>query len=85
MKKIFFFTLVITAAISVKGQVMQQNAKWATISIPQLKCWVCKERLEDFLLQEKGPNDDAGIVKWMINIIKRYPVRVIQYANIGKV
>ncbi len=82
MKKIFFFALVITASMGVKGQVMQQNAKWATITIPQLKCWVCKERLEDFLIQEKGPNDDAGIVKWMINLnvanirILYYPDRI---------
>lgn len=47
---------------------MQQKAVWATISVPQLKCWTCKEKLEAYLYQENGPNNDAGIVKWIINL-----------------
>jgi mercuric ion binding protein len=67
MKKIFFLAVLFITA-RVHAQVMQQNAQWATISIPQLKCWTCKERLENYLLQEKGPTGDAGIVKWVINM-----------------
>jgi mercuric ion binding protein len=61
---------------------MQQKALWATIMAPQLKCWVCKERLENYLIKEKGPGDDAGIIKWTINMnagnirIQYYPDRI---------
>lgn len=66
MKKtliIFFFSALGYAA---KCQVMQQKALWATLSVPQLKCWTCKEKLDQFLLREKGPAGDAGIVKWTV-------------------
>lgn len=47
---------------------MQQKPVWVTIQSPQLKCWVCKDKLEQYLLREKGPSDDAGILKWTINM-----------------
>jgi len=59
---LFFFTL------NAQSQVMQQKAVWATISVPQMKCWTCKERLDNYLLKEKGPEGDAGILKWTINM-----------------
>jgi len=68
MKKIFSFAILFVIAFNASSQVMQQKAVWATISIPQLKCWVCKEKLENFLKTEKGPNDDAGIIKWTISL-----------------
>ncbi|CAN5557291.1 hypothetical protein BH10BAC2_BH10BAC2_32790 [soil metagenome] len=66
MKKVVTGIFLFTLAFSAKSQVMQQKAQWATISIPQLNCWTCKEKLEQYLLTEKGPNGDAGIVKWTI-------------------
>lgn len=66
-RTVLIFILAIVFA-SVKAQVMQQKAQWATIMVPQVKCWVCKEKLEQFLLTEKGPAGDAGIVKWTIAI-----------------
>lgn len=50
------------------AQVMQAKQAWATISVPQLKCWECKERLNNYLLRERGSNGDAGILKWTINM-----------------
>lgn len=66
MKKVVTGILFFALALSAKSQVMQQKAQWATISVPQLKCWTCKEKLDQYLLTEKGPNGDAGIVKWTI-------------------
>ncbi len=68
MKKITIVLCFYMLALQAQSQVMQQKPVWATISIPQLKCWVCKEKLENFLLTEKGPNDDAGIMKWTISL-----------------
>jgi mercuric ion binding protein len=50
------------------AQVMQEKSVWATITIPQIKCWTCKEKLEQYLIVEKGPNNDAGIIKWTVNM-----------------
>lgn len=68
MKNVCFVLVLFAFAVQSKAQVMQQKAQWATVSIPQLKCWTCKERLEQYLAREKGPNGDAGIVKWVINM-----------------
>ncbi|MBG9377084.1 hypothetical protein I5907_12645 [Panacibacter sp. DH6] len=66
MKKFAGSVVILMFALQAQAQVMQQKAQWATISVPQLKCWTCKDKLEKFLLTEKGPNGDAGIVKWTI-------------------
>lgn len=74
--------LVLLSALSGKSQVMQQKAQWVTINAPQLKCWTCKDRLEKYLMKEKGPSDDAGIIKWTVNMgagsirINYYPDRI---------
>ena len=66
MKQILVILLFVLIKSNAGAQVMQQKAQWATISMPQLKCWVCKEKVDQFLLTEKGPNGDAGIVQWKI-------------------
>src|SRR3954454_4086959 len=68
MKYVFFFVIVFLSSSHADAQVMQQKAVWSIINIPQLKCWVCKEMLENYLLKEKGPSGDAGIIKWTINM-----------------
>ena len=68
MKHLSCICLFIFLYTAASAQVMQGKAVWSTISIPQMKCWVCKERLEQYLLREKGPTSDAGIIKWTINM-----------------
>ncbi|MGN6616924.1 MAG: heavy-metal-associated domain-containing protein [Ilyomonas sp.] len=68
MKKIIAIVTVFMIIKSADAQVMQSRAQWATLKIPQLKCWECKNKLEQYLLREKGPNDDAGIVRWTISM-----------------
>jgi mercuric ion binding protein len=51
-------------AVNVNAQVMQAKAQWGTIKVPQLKCWECEQRLNQYLTKEKGPNADAGIIQW---------------------
>ena len=68
MKYIIFLATLFFLNSSIQAQVMQQKAVWSTINIPQLKCWTCKEKLENYLLKEKGPSGDAGIIKWTINM-----------------
>ncbi len=68
MKKLFFVMFLVCIVGILNAQVMQAKPQWANIQVPQLKCWECKDRLEKYLSREKGPNDDAGIVRWTINL-----------------
>ena len=68
MKKIILAVLLFGCMKAATAQVMAQKAVWATISVPQMKCWECKDRLDKYLQREKGPTDDAGIMKWAINM-----------------
>ncbi len=70
MKKMIAFIVVMFLLFTKESQaqVMQAKQVWATISVPQLKCWECKERLNNYLLREKGAAGDAGILKWTINM-----------------
>lgn len=63
MKKIIVAVLILVS-INSYSQVMQAKPVWSTIKVPQLKCWECQQRLDHFLIREKGPNTDAGIIQW---------------------
>jgi hypothetical protein len=95
MKKIIVVLILFSLKYNIDAQVMQAKPQWSTISIPQLKCWECKNKLENFLSQEKGPNDDAGVIRWTVYMtsatirIQYYPDRITlnflrsQIANAG--
>jgi mercuric ion binding protein len=68
MKKIVFSLLLFCSAGAINAQVMSAKPQWATLNVPQLKCWECKDRLDKYLLHETGPNGDNGIVKWTANM-----------------
>jgi mercuric ion binding protein len=67
MKYLITAVLFFLAANS-HAQVMQSKPQWATIKVPQLKCWECEQRLNQYLVREKGPNTDAGIVQWKMDL-----------------
>ena len=67
MKKLFVLSLAFVIG-AFTAQAQEKKAEWATLKVPQLKCWECKDRLEKYLAREKGPNDDAGILKYTINM-----------------
>lgn len=64
MKKIF--SLFIAGFLVCTLHAQEKKAEWITLKVPQLKCWECKDRLEKYLVREKGPNEEAGIMKWQI-------------------
>lgn len=68
MKKILTIAAFCWIGTAVNAQVMATKAQWVTLSIPQLKCWECKEKLDKYLLREQGTNGDAGILRWTINM-----------------
>lgn len=60
------FLIILFIAISMSGKAQEAKTQWATLKIPQLKCWECQDRLEKYLVREKGPAGDAGILRWNI-------------------
>ncbi len=66
--KIFTLIAFLFLSAGIHAQVMQAKAQWATIKIPQLKCWECEQRLNAYLIREKGPNTDAGIIQWKTDL-----------------
>ena len=66
MKKLFVLTVAILSICSVKAQ--NKRAEWATITTPNLRCWECKKRLEDYMGREIAQTG-SGIIKMQINLI----------------
>jgi len=65
MKKILSLLSILVVSNCLLAQ--EQKAQWATISVPQVTCFECKNRLESYLTREKGGTDDAGIIQFKIN------------------
>lgn len=82
MKKIILLMAALSCSCLAFSQVMQSRPVWSTISVPQLRCWECSNRLQQFLATEKGPNEDAGIIRWVVSMsaatlrIQYYPDRI---------
>ena len=82
MKKLFILMMLNLVINQGNAQVMQAKSVWITIAVPQMKCWECSTHLEKYLLHEKGPANDAGIVRWIINMsaanirIQYFPDRI---------
>jgi len=75
--KYYLVIVLFFLAVNVRAQVMQAKAQWASIKVPQLKCWECEQRLNQYLTREKGPNTDAGIIQWKMDL--RNGIVKIQY------
>lgn len=68
MKRILL-GLMLTAASYFTAGAQQQKPEWVTIKSANLKCWECRDRLDQWLLREKGLNE-SGIVQWKINLLQ---------------
>lgn len=67
MKKLLLLTLMVPFLfIRVSGQ--EKKPEWATIKTPNLRCWECKKRLEDFMAREVSQTE-GGIIKMQINLL----------------
>lgn len=64
------------------AQVMAQKPEWLTIKSPNLRCWICKERLETYVDRESKANFESGIAQMKFNLlasemrIQYYPDRI---------
>jgi copper chaperone CopZ len=80
MKTSVFIMLSLIVGFGAKAQGLQNKAVWSTFTVPQMKCWECKDRLEKYLTKETGAGDanEAAIFKVLVNMFNG-TVRV-QYA-----
>jgi periplasmic mercuric ion binding protein len=50
------------------GQVMAQKPVWITIKSANLRCWICKDRLESYMNTESKANYESGISQVKFNL-----------------
>ncbi|MEO7530125.1 MAG: hypothetical protein ABIS69_01900 [Sediminibacterium sp.] len=68
MKRILLGLLMMVAA-SYTVNAQQVGPQWVTIKSANLKCWECRDRLDKYLLKEKGLTE-SGLAQWKINLLQ---------------
>lgn len=66
MKKIFLTAIIVIAFCCAFAQ--NRKPEWVTIKTPNLRCWECKKRLEDYMAKEIAQTE-SGIIKMQINLL----------------
>ena len=70
MKKVVFVGLIVAfSSIKINAQVMAAKAKTVVIKSANLRCWVCKEKLEEYLVRENEDNMQSGMLKRTYNLM----------------
>lgn len=79
---IIFSVAFVLTSNKTTAQVMSQKAEWVTIKSANLRCWVCKEKLETYVDKESKMNFESGIAQMKFNLfssevkIQYYPDRI---------
>lgn len=83
MKKIICVIIFeLFLSFKINAQVMAKKPEWVTIKSENLKCWVCKYKLNDYLMKESVASFESGIIELKFNLIlgelkvKFYPDRI---------
>ena len=70
MKKVVFIGLIAAvSSVKINAQVMAAKAKTVVIKSANLRCWVCKEKLEEYLVRENEDNMQSGMLKRTYNLM----------------
>ena len=70
MKKVIFIGLIAACcSTKINAQVMAAKAKTVVIKSANLRCWVCKEKLEEYLVRENEDNMQSGMLKRTYNLM----------------
>jgi periplasmic mercuric ion binding protein len=67
MKKIILLAFALVTFFT-SSFAQQKKPEWITIKTPNVRCWECKKRLEDYMAQEIASNQ-SGIIKMTINML----------------
>jgi hypothetical protein len=80
--KAILLVMIITISQNANSQVMAQKPEWIAIKSANLRCWICKERLESYVDKESKMNFESGIAQMKFNLfsseikIQYYPDRI---------
>ena len=70
MKKFVFVLMIISlGSVKISAQVMAAKAQWLTIKSANLRCWECKEKLEQYLVRENEDMMQSGMLKRTYNLL----------------
>ena len=87
IKMKYFYKIVVLLSITFfcnknYSQVMAQKLEWITIKSVNLRCWICKEKLEQYMQKENMSNFEHGIAQTKFNLfsaelrVQYYPDRI---------
>ena len=65
---LFCFIVLLAFSHAAYSQVMAQKAVWITIKSANLRCWICKDRLESYMNTESKANYESGISQVKFNL-----------------
>ena len=71
MKKILFLFVIGIFTLGfneLNAQVMAQKPVWITIKSDNMRCWVCKDKLESYMNTESKANYESGVSQMKINM-----------------
>ena len=63
MKRILILVVAVLFFYNAQSQVMSQRAQWITIKSNNLRCWECKQKLENFLIAANYSEMDNGMLE----------------------
>jgi hypothetical protein len=70
MKKVVFIVLFLSFfTAKMQAQVMAAKTQTVVIKSANLRCWTCKEKLEDYLMRENEDNMQSGMLKRTYNLL----------------
>ncbi len=70
MKKLVFVLMIMSVGFTkINAQVMAAKAQWLTIKSPNLRCWECKEKLEQYLVRENEDVMQSGMLQRKYNLL----------------
>ncbi|HKG68989.1 MAG TPA: hypothetical protein VK369_14365 [Segetibacter sp.] len=67
MKRFLLLTIILIGFLA-DNFAQSGRPQWATIKTPNLRCWECKKRLEDYMAREVAQTE-SGIMKMQINLL----------------
>ena len=67
MKRFLLLTIILIGFLA-ENFAQSSRPQWATIKTPNLRCWECKKRLEDYMAREVAQTE-SGIMKMQINLL----------------
>ncbi|MBC7721379.1 MAG: hypothetical protein H7068_05100 [Pedobacter sp.] len=71
MKKIIFIVMIASFfSVKTNAQVMAAKSQWVSIKSANLRCWECKEKLEQYLTRENEDNMQSGMLQRKYNLLQ---------------